>query len=161
MSLKLHVAVLLGLTAAVPYPAEAQIRGFFPPSDSIYIGGRCIVPSIRCNVAQGIGTLDTIRITVDEWSQIWYLDSTRSPLYVPECYFLVNDSLNDLNYQILYQSLQPPGSPFVLPFDSAYLCSGESSLIRLRVSRAGIVVDSMQRIFLPRYGLEVRGNKKK
>jgi hypothetical protein len=77
MVLKLPAAVFLGLAVAVPNSIEAQIRGFFPPSDSIYVGGSCFMPHIVCSVAEGTAFIDTVRIRTTEFSYVWYLDSTR------------------------------------------------------------------------------------
>lgn len=157
MSLRLLLAGCLIVTAGIPSSASGQIRGFYPPVDSIYIGGSCSMPQMVWSVAEGSHFIDTIRMRADEWSRLWHVDSLPWRHEVDECYFLVADSANSFSYEISYRALYPPSTQTILvPFDTTFPCSDPRILITLCVARQGVAIDSMSILLLPQFGLEVR-----
>jgi len=150
----------LGAAFVLLLPAESmsQIGGFYPPVDTMILGGGCTTPFFYWTVSDSVGLDDTVRIYPGLWTSMWYLDSVRSSIFVSHCYFTARDPLHDLQFECWRQPLMPLGEPVLVLPDSEFMCREWHSRVSFFAKRGGIVVDSISKIFVAEYGLGVREN---
>jgi hypothetical protein len=149
------------LIAAFLFPKSyARVVGFYPAVDTIIVGGGCTTPFIICSLSPVPLPQDTIKVAPDWNTWMWYNDEFGNQHQIDFGYFLVDDSLNQYEYEMWYI---PEGWPFsgpvAVPFDSAFMCEGYIARLQLKVLHNGVVIDSFAQPWKSEYGLPVEPEK--
>lgn len=153
---KVLAVFALLLTAAFVAPqSHCQILGFYPAVDTIFVGGGCTTPFIICSLLPAPPAQDMITVTPDWNTWMWYEDEFGIEHYIDFGYFLVDDSLNQFEYQVWYIPQGWPWQPMAVPFDSLFLCEGYIASLQLKVLHNGVIIDSFSQPWVSIFGLPV------
>lgn len=153
---KVLAVFALLLTAAFIAPKSyGQILGFYPAVDTIFVGGGCTTPFIICSIPPAPPAQDMITVTPDWNTWMWYEDEFGIEHHIDFGYFLVNDSLNQFEYQLWYVPQGWPWAPMMVPFDSLFLCEGYIASLQLKVLHNGTAIDSFSQPWVSIFGLPV------
>ena len=136
----------------------AQEISFFPVTDTIKVIYGCTDPEIICTVSAGT-YLDSVFISPGFNTRLEYLDSTRQYQYLDQCYYLITDSLNELEYEVWYFPLGMLPYFQQIPFDSTFVTWEEYYELMLIVKSQGIPLDSMKQFFKTEGGLGIKNDK--
>jgi len=133
--------------------SHGQIVGFYPPADTIIVGGGCTVPEIICHEFAGSMFQDSISIDPGWNTWMFNRDSLGNRIDFDNSYFLVNDSTDQFEYEIW---LHPHSYPSILVlFDSTFWCDFWKFDIQLVVKEQGVTIDSLSQPFKSEYGLGI------
>jgi hypothetical protein len=151
-----HIALLLMFAAFLLPKSHAQVVGFYPEVDTIFVGGGCTPPYIICSLIPSPPAQDIIQVTPEWNTWMWYEDEFGSQQNIDYGYFLVDDSLNRFEYEIWYiPEGWPLTGPVAVPLDSAFLCEGYIARLQLKVLQNGVAIDSFSQPWVSVYGLPV------
>lgn len=151
------VFIVLQFVPCIQFPC-AQLIQFFPEADTVLVIDGCTGPEIICSISPGIYS-DSITISPGFNTRLEYLDSLGQNHSIDKCYFLVDDSLHQLDYELWYY---PRGAlPYFqqIPFDSAFITWDEYYEIELIAISQGIHIDSLYQFFKSVAGLGTVENK--
>lgn len=136
---------------------SAQQIHFYPVSDTVLTIDGCTGPEIICSISQGPYS-DSIIILPGFNTRLEYVDSMGQNHPIDKCYFLVDDSLHQFDYELWYY---PRGVlPYFqqIPFDSAFITWDEYYDIKLIATLQGVHVDSLYQFFKSVAGLSIGEN---
>ena len=154
-ALKMFVVLLMFAAFFAP-KSHGQILGFYPAADTIFAGGGCTTPFIICSMPPAPPAQDMITVTPDWNTWMWHEDEFGVEHYIDFGYFLVNDSLNQFEYEVWYIPVGwPSWGPLAVPFDSLFLCEGYIARLQLKVLLNGAAIDSFSQPWVSVYGLPV------
>jgi len=144
---RLHSYGVLALLTSVLLAADtasAQIVEFYPPADTIYILGGCFPAGLMATLRNGPGGRDTISLTSPFNDPI----SARFPVTyedtLTQCHFLVDDSLDQYQYELTAQYNDVPY--YALPpivFEAPFGLPPGSLTLTLHVMLNDSIVDSL------------------
>jgi hypothetical protein len=138
-----------------PTPINVQIN-FFPPIDTAWIFGGCTGPDLISHNLISTPTRDSITIEPGPGSYFFYYDSLGNQILVDKYYFIVEDSLNQYNYELWFHPKSwPPFNPVQITFDSVFYFQQNSFDIQLIVKYNGSPIDSLSQFFRADWGLGV------
>ncbi|NWG28723.1 MAG: T9SS type A sorting domain-containing protein [Ignavibacteriaceae bacterium] len=138
-----------------PTPINVQIN-FFPPIDTAWIFGGCPGPDLISHNLISTPTRDSITIEPGLGSYFFYYDSLGNQILVDKYYFIVEDSLNQYNYELWFHPKSwPPFNPVQITFDSVFYFQQNSFDIQLIVKYNGSPIDSLSQFFRADWGLGV------
>ncbi len=144
--------VLLSLSNQDLHP---QIIGFYPPADTIGIGFGCTPPIIFCSVSSMPFAIDSIAIDPGWNTMMAFQDSMGNWEVIDNSYFLVEDSLDQYQYEIWYHPRSQPTPSILVPFDSSFECHHQFFDLQLMVKQQNIAIDSLSLLFRAQVGLGV------
>ena len=114
--------VMLLIFAALLFPKSyAQIVGFYPEADTIFVGWGCTTPLIVCSLNPTPPAQDIINVTPDWNTWMWYNDALGIQNMVDFGYFLVDNPQNQFEYELWYIPEGWPLFPTAVPFDSVFM----------------------------------------
>jgi hypothetical protein len=127
---------------------------FYPESDTVAAIDGCTGAEFTCTLASFNDT-DSIIITPGFNTYFEYLDNQGYWSAIDKVYFLVEDSLNTYQYELLYWPLgQLPYFTHIY-FDSAYTAWDNYFEIRLIVDSLGTPLDTVSQVFKAQIGLGI------
>jgi hypothetical protein len=136
-------------------PPDVQIQ-FFPPVDTAWIFGGCTGPDLISHNLFSTPTRDSITIEPGPSSYFFYYDSLGNQILVDKYYFIVEDSLNQYDYELWFHPKSwPPFDPILIPFDSVFYFQQYLFDIQLIVKQNGNRIDSLSQFFRAEWGLNV------
>lgn len=133
--------------------SHTQIIGFYPPVDTLIVGGGCTVPEIICHEFANTMFKDSIAIDPGFNTWMFIMDSMGNRIDFENSYFFVNDSSDQYEYEIWLHSQFDP--PILIPFDSSFWCDLWKFDIQLIVKEQGVAIDSLSQPFRAEYGLGI------
>jgi hypothetical protein len=141
----------------IPQQQDVQIN-FFPPVDTAWIFGGCTGPDIITHNLTSTQERDSITIEPGLSSYFFYYDSLGNQILVDKYYFIVEDSLNQYDYELWFHPKSwPPFDPILISFDSVFYFQQYSFDIQLVVKLNGVPIDSLSQFFRADWGLNVDG----
>jgi len=136
-------------------PPDVQIN-FFPPIDTAWIFGGCTGPDLVAHNLISTPTRDSITIEPGPSSYFFYYDSLGNQILVDKYYFIVEDSLNQYDYELWFHPKSwPPFNPVQITFDSVFYFQQNLFDIQLLVKLNGNPIDSLSQLFKAEWGLGV------
>ncbi len=147
---------ILQFYLSIQSTSAQQIR-FFPVSDTVLTIDGCTGPEIICSISPGIYS-DSIIISPGFNTRLEYVDSLGQNHPIDRCFFLVDDSLHQFDYELWYY---PRGVlPYFhqIPFDSAFITWDEYYDLELIATSQGVHVDSLYQFFKSVAGLGIGEN---
>ncbi len=141
-------------------PPDVQIN-FFPTVDTAWVFGGCTGPDLISYNLVSTPERDSITIEPGPSSAFFYYDSTGNTVPVDKYYFIVEDSLNQYDYELWFHPKSwPPFDPILIPFDSVFYFQQNSFVLQLLVKQNGVSIDSLTQIFRADWGLGVEDDGK-
>nr|MCU0345112.1 T9SS type A sorting domain-containing protein [Ignavibacterium sp.] len=132
---------------------------FFPPVDTAWIFGGCTGPDLISHNLVSTPTIDSITIEPGPSSYFFYYDSLRTQIPVDKFYFIVEDSLNQYDYELWFHPKSwPPFDPVQIMFDSVFYFQQNLFDIQLLVKLNNNPIDSLSQLFRADWGLGVEEN---
>jgi len=139
-------------------PPDVNIN-FFPQVDTAWIFGGCTGPDLITHNLVSTPERDSITIEPGPNSVLFYYDSTGNMIPVDKYYFIVEDSLNQYDYELWFQPKSwPPFDPVLIPFDSVFYFQQNSFEMKLVVKQNSVAIDSLSQFFSAEWGLSVDDN---
>ncbi|TVM01757.1 MAG: hypothetical protein CV087_10430, partial [Candidatus Brocadia sp. WS118] len=118
-----RIVMLLIFAAFLLPKSHAQVVGFYPEVDTLFVGGGCTTPLIICSLVPSPVAQDSIKVTPDWNTWMWYEDEFGNEHYIDYGYFLVDDAPNQFEYEVWYiPEIWPVSGPVAVPLDSVFLC---------------------------------------
>jgi hypothetical protein len=161
-----YIFLLIILLALFIPNAYSQADGFFPEVDTVFIGGECSPPGIKCLRLVSSTIQDSIVIgSVPEWqSRMWYFDSSGTRYDIDNIYAISIDSLDHYEYEVLYHhNYSPESIPIPVPFDTLFICDStnhaQTLILQLLVKDQDITVDSLSQLFFAEFGTGITSDK--
>ena len=141
-----------------PPPINAQIN-FYPPIDTAWIFGGCTGPDFITHNLVSTSTRDSITIEPGPGSYFFYYDSIGNQIIVDKYYFIVEDSLNQYDYELWFHPKSwAPFDPVQITFDSVFYFQQNLFEIQLLVKLNSNTIDSLSQLFRADWGLGVEEN---
>lgn len=151
-----RIAMLLIFAAFLLPKSHAQVVGFHPEVDTLFVGGGCTTPFIICSLLPAPPAQDMVKVTPDWNTWMWHNDEFGNQQYIDFGYFLVDDSQNQFEYQVWYiPEIWPVSGPVAVPLDSVFLCEGYIARLQLKVLLNGVAIDSFSQPWVSVYGLPI------
>jgi len=125
----------------------AQLILFYPMADTVFISAGCFPSEVRVSVVESPAKIDSVKIQMAGFTSSWINPPNGKTIYFDELFFLVNDSLQNLNYELLavpQRAWETWIIPF--PFDSTVAIEQLWFNLKLRVLRGDVRVDSLSQI---------------
>ena len=124
----------------------SQIVSFYPASDTIKVIGSSNGPIIICSTNSST-FLDTIIISPGSNSSLEYRDSLGIWQQTGRCYYLVEDSLNQYDYEVHYWRSDSLPYNQQIPFDSSFVITDEFFRLGLYIFSQGFHIASVLQMF--------------
>ena len=141
-----------------PTPINVQIN-FFPPVDTAWIFGGCTGLDLISHNLISTPTRDSITIEPGPSSYFFYYDSLGNQILVDKYYFIVEDSLNQYDYELWFHPKSwAPFDSVQITFDSLFYFQQNLFDIQLLVKLNGNPIDSLSQLFRADWGLGVEEN---
>jgi hypothetical protein len=139
-------------------PPDVKIN-FFPTVDTAWIFGGCTGPDLISHNVVSTPTRDSITIEPGPSSYFFYYDSLGNQIPVDKFYFIVEDSLNQYDYELWFHPKSwPPFNPVQITFDSVFYFQQNLFDIQLLIKLNGNPIDSLSQLFGADWGLGVEEN---
>lgn len=136
--------------------SSAQLIQFYPAADTVFISAGCYPPEVRVSVVESPAKIDSVKIQMAGFTSSWINPPNGKTIYFDELFFLVNDSLENLNYE-LWAVPRPAWDTLLIyiPFDSTFGFESVDFNFKLRVLRGDVRVDSLTQIMKVYRGIGV------
>jgi hypothetical protein len=129
---------------------------FYPQVDTAWIFGGCTGPDLISRNLSSTYTRDSITIEPGPSSYFFYYDSLGNIITVDKYYFIVEDSLNQYDYELWFHPKSwLPFNPVQITFDSVFYFQQNLFDIRLLVKLNGNPIDSLSQLYGAEWGLGV------
>ena len=139
----------------IPSSLNIQIQ-FFPQVDTALVSGGCTTPEYVFKSPVNVNNKDSISIEHGFNTYFYYFDSTGTQIPLDNFYFIVNDSLDEYDYEIWFHPKSyPPFEPILIEFDSLFYSEQNDFDIQLIVKKNGVRIDSVLQPFHADFGLAV------
>jgi len=147
----LIIIILFLLLHNIP---KAQDITFSPQTDTLLVQDGCTGAVIICSLSSG-NAQDTIIISPVFNTALLFHNNSRQWQYTDKCYFLVQDSSGQYDYELWYfpQGVLPYFQQ--VPFDSSFEAWDEHFLLTLIVKSQGLPVDSLSQQCKAEFGLAI------
>ena len=129
-----------------------------PSCDTIMVIAFQQIPSFQIQLENSIAGVDSLIIYSNGNTSFIYTDSLGNLISTDEILFLVTDSLDEFNYEIWIEPINPPGISYQLSFDSTYLCDLSLFNLILRVKRDNKYIAQKSQPFKTFYTLLTENN---
>lgn len=129
-----------------------------PSCDTTIVVAFQQIPSFLIKLENSISGVDSLIIYPMGNTSFIYTDSLGNLLSTDKFLFLVTDSLDEFNYEIWFEPINPPGNSYQLSFDSTYLCDLSLFNLILRVKRDDKYIAQKSQPFKTFYTLLTENN---
>jgi len=132
----------------------AQNITFFPQTDTLLVQDGCTGAVIVCSLSAS-NAQDSIIISPGFNTSLLFHNNSGQWQYTEQCYFLVQDSSDQYDYELWYipQGVLPYFQQ--VPFDSSFEAWDEYFLLTLIVNSQGLPVDSLSQQCKAEFGLAI------
>jgi len=127
---------------------------FYPETDTVMAIDGCTGAQFTCTI-DSFNNIDSIIITPGFNTYFEYLDNQGNWSAIDKVYFLVEDSLNTYQYELLYWPLGQLPYFTSIYFDSAFTAWDNYFKIKLIVSSLGTALDTVSQVFKAQIGLGI------
>ena len=127
---------------------------FYPPTDTVHAVDGCTGAEFICTLSS-FNTTDSIIITPGFNTYFEYLDSQGVWLPIDRVYFLIEDTSNTFEYELLYWPLGLNPWFAQIYFDSAYTSWDYHFKVIVIVSSNGTDIDTASQVFKTQIGLGI------
>ena len=129
---------------------------FYPQVDTAWIFGGCTGPDLISYNLISTPARDSITIEPGPSSYFFYYDSLGNTITVDKYYFIVDDPLNQYDYELWFHPKSwPPFDPGQITFDSVFYFQQNLFDIQLLVKLNNNPIDSLSQLFRADWGLGV------
>jgi hypothetical protein len=149
-----YFALIILILLAFTQTLIGQNIHFYPQTDTVHAVDGCTGAEFTCTLSSFNNT-DSIIITPGFNTYFEYLNNLGFWLPIDRVYFLIEDTLNTFQYELLYWPLGPIPYFTQIFFDSAYTAWDRFFKIIVVVSSIGTVVDSASQVFKAQIGLGI------
>jgi len=134
---------------------SSQIVHFYPETDTVHAVGGCTGTEFTCMLSS-LNNTDSIIITPNFNTYFEYLDNEDTWRPIDRLYFLIEDTMNTLQYELLYWPLGLLPYFKQIYFDLVHTAWDRYFKIIVVISSRGTVLDSASQVFKAEIGLGIK-----